>query len=94
MVAQPVVYDIDGNGIPDVIVGRTVWVNEGSGRFTAGRLLGTSDVEKVAVGDINRDGLPDMFVVNFGVDWSAPPESMLKTRRAEVWLNTSQLRRS
>jgi hypothetical protein len=48
---------------------------------------------EVAVGDVNKDGLPDLFVVNLGIDRTAPPEKMMKSRFAEVWLNTSQKKR-
>jgi hypothetical protein len=98
-VEKVVVADFNGDGNLDVFLAcigpDQVWLNNGRGEFTdAGLRLGTEWSWEVAVGDINRDGLPDLFVVNFGVDWTAPPESMLRTRLAEVWLNTSQTRRS
>lgn len=45
------------------------------------------------MGDVNNDGLPDLFVVNLGIDRTAPPENMMKGRFAEVWLNTSRKKR-
>jgi hypothetical protein len=88
--SRPFVHDIDGNGKPDVITGRTVWINDGRGTFTDSALrLGTEWSWELAVGDINRDGRPDVFVVNPGVDRSAPPESMMKGRFADIWLNTT-----
>jgi hypothetical protein len=98
-VEKVAVADFNGDGNLDVFLAcigpDQVWLNNGRGEFTdAGLRLGTDWSWEVAVGDINRDDLPDLFVVNLGVDWSAPPESMLRARRAEVWLNTSRTRRS
>ena len=45
------------------------------------------------MGDVNKDGLPDLYVVNLAVDRSATPENMMKGRFAEVWLNTSRKKR-
>jgi hypothetical protein len=92
--SKPIVYDIDGDGSKDVITGRTVWLNDGHGNFSdSGLRLGTDWSWEVAVGDVNRDGLPDLLVVNLGIDQAAPPENMMKGRFAEVWLNTSRKKR-
>jgi hypothetical protein len=45
---------------------------------------------EAAIGGINNDGLPDLFVVDMGVDRNAPPEKMMKGRPAQVWINTSK----
>jgi hypothetical protein len=71
-----------------------VWLNDGQGNFSDSKLrMGADWSWEVAVGDVNKDGLPDLFVVNIGVDRTAPPENMMKGRFAEVWLNTSPKKR-
>jgi len=71
-----------------------VWLNDGRGGFSDSKLrLGTGWSWEVAVGDVNTDGLLDLFVVNLGNDPTAPPEKMMKARFAEVWLNSSRLKR-
>jgi len=64
---QPVVHDIDGNGSPDVIVGRTVWVNDGRGRFAAdtSRFVDADGawIQQCRLGDLNGDGLLDLFTI-------------------------------
>jgi len=65
--AKPVVLDIDGNGNQDVITGRTVWLNDGSGRFSpdASRFLDSDGVLfwQCRLADLNGDGLIDVFVL-------------------------------
>ncbi len=68
---QPLVYDIDGNGTKDVIVGRATWVNDGRGRFTAGpAILVDADGAPVRGGrlaDLDGDGAVDLaMTVMFG----------------------------
>jgi len=53
-----------------------LYLNDGKGRFTAGRTLGTNAAEKVAVVDLNGDGRLDIFLACIGPD--------------EVWLNDGQ----
>jgi len=53
-----------------------LYLNDGKGRFTAGRTLGTNSVEKVAVADLNGDGSLDIFLACIGPD--------------EVWMNDGQ----
>jgi hypothetical protein len=53
-----------------------LYLNDGKGRFTAGRTIGTCPVEKVAVVDLNGDGFPDVFLACIGPN--------------EVWLNDGQ----
>jgi len=64
---QPLVYDIDGNKTADIIVGRTTWVNDGRGRFTAGpAILVDADGAAVRGGrlaDLSGDGVVDLLVV-------------------------------
>jgi hypothetical protein len=97
-VEKVAVADLDGDGSLDIFLAcigpDEVWLNDGRGNFGDSQLrLGTEWSWEVAVGDINNDGLPDLFVVNLGIDRTAPPESMMKGRCAEVWLNTSRRKR-
>jgi hypothetical protein len=90
--------DLDGDGSLDIFLAcigpDEVWLNDGRGHFgDSGLRLGTDWSWEVAVGDINDDGLPDLFVVNLGVDRAAPPEKMMQSRVAEVWLNASRRKR-
>jgi VCBS repeat-containing protein len=63
--------DIDGDGDLDIFVantvssGNTVWINNGSGSFTAsGQSLGSNNSEKVALSDLDGDGDIDAFIAN------------------------------
>jgi hypothetical protein len=64
---KPVVYDIDGDGSKDVITGRTVWLNDGHGRFSpdAARFIDTDDARfwQCRLADLNGDGLNDVFAI-------------------------------
>jgi len=88
------VVDLNGDGSLDIFLAcigpDEVWVNDGQGNFSDSKLrLGKEWSWDVAVGDVNKDGLPDLFVVNLGVDRTAPPEKMMQSCFAEVWLNTT-----
>jgi len=65
--AQPVVHDIDGNGSQGVIVGRTVWINDGRGRFVAdtARFVDADGgrIRQCSLGDLNGDGWPDLIAI-------------------------------
>jgi len=80
---QPVSWDIDGNGWPDIFVANdsvanVCWMNNGDGTFEdkAPQMsldMSMSDYNPqasmgVAVGDINRDGLQDLLVTEFSHD--------------------------
>jgi uncharacterized repeat protein (TIGR03803 family) len=63
----------------------TVWLNDGQGRFAdSGLRLGNANSVAAAVGDLNGDGSPDVFVANV---------KNVVTRQGdgfnEVWLNTT-----
>lgn len=71
------VADFDRDGDLDVVVGNaqgnpnTVWQNDGSGSgnflgTSAMNFLGSRNTEAIAVGDINRDGYPDIVTGNCG----------------------------
>jgi hypothetical protein len=74
--------DFDRDGDPDFVLVTQqapfarLYLNDGKGRFTAGRTLGTNAAEKVAVVDLNGDGRLDIFLACIGPD--------------EVWLNDGQ----
>lgn len=66
--------DLNGDGAPDLYVCNDfhspdrVWINDGQGRFRALRGLALRDMPKFSmgmdVGDINRDGYDDLFVLD------------------------------
>ena len=71
--------DIDRDGDLDVVLvtqgapPARLYLNDGKGHFSAGRTLGTSPVEKVALADFNGDGSLDVFLACLEAD--------------EVWTN-------
>ena len=76
--------DIDNDNDPDIVVaafysgnGTEVWKNNGSGDFTVSQnnIATSIGVEELAIGDVNGDGYPDIFV----------PSS--QGSHSEVWLN-------
>lgn len=82
--AKPIVFDVDGDRDQDVLTGRTVWMNDGRGRFTP-------DTERVIdadgagfwqsrLADLNNDGRTDLLaIVREGQE-----------TRGRVYLNDSQ----
>jgi hypothetical protein len=73
--------DVDGDGIPDLVTANsgsaandvTVRLGNGDGTFAAGTNFAAGGVApiSVAIGDLNRDGNPDLVVANSGQ--VAPP---------------------
>ncbi|HSU53466.1 MAG TPA: FG-GAP-like repeat-containing protein, partial [Candidatus Dormibacteraeota bacterium] len=68
---QMLLVDIDHDGHPDIVsteLGNTVWRNDGHGHFIpTGQVLscpgGLNRASGIAVGDVDGDGLPDVFLV-------------------------------
>lgn len=68
--------DLNGNGHIDAVVvqgsfgsaqGNVIWLNDGNGLFTeSAQFIGSGDSRGVAVGDLNGDGRPDIFIINAG----------------------------
>jgi hypothetical protein len=86
MSARIVAADFNGDGNLDVAVtylgtttGVAVLSGKGNGTFHAPVVLGGTDPNWIAVGDLNRDGRPDIVVngvtiyINNGKGWFAPP---------------------
>ncbi len=87
--------DFDGDGDLDVFLAcigpDEVWLNDGRGSFSdSGLRLGTGWSWQLAVGDLNGDRLPDVFVVGFTNDRTLPRDQSLVAHPADVWLNTSR----
>ena len=65
--AKPIVFDINGDRSNDVVVGRTVWLNDGHGRFTADRSRFLDSDEAMLwqcrLADLDNDGLIDVFAI-------------------------------
>jgi hypothetical protein len=64
---KPVVLDIDADGSNDVIIGRTVWLNDGHGHFSrdADRFADADNARfwQCRLADLNGDGLIDVFAI-------------------------------
>jgi hypothetical protein len=61
--------DLDGDGDLDAYVANggddRIWVNDGSGTFTAGQSIGVEFSRAVALGDLDGDGDLDVFIVRW-----------------------------
>jgi len=72
------VADINGDGIPDIVATvlgvannpgcLAIFFGDGKGKFSKAQEIssGGTAPSSVAVGDVNRDGIPDLVVANFG----------------------------
>jgi hypothetical protein len=71
---KPVISDINRDGKLDVITGKTVWLNDGHGGFTAHpELIGipeNAELSTVELSDLDGDGNPDILAAyNDSGDW-------------------------
>ena len=66
---SPMVADITGDGIPDLIQSGTVFIHDGlgGGRFAAARRADPASAGTVTIADLNGDGAPDL-VLAAGLD--------------------------
>jgi hypothetical protein len=59
---SPIADDIDQDGHLDIVIGKRIWLNDGSGQFTA-KTLTSQDLDSVKLADLNGDGSLDVFAV-------------------------------
>lgn len=91
---SPVFADIDRDGRQDIYIaadfnrGQLLW-NNGDGTFTDGTKAARVDSDEngmgVAIGDIDSDGLPDIFVSSIYQDGSACGDEVLDHEFCSLW---------
>ena len=63
----PAVADIDQDGRKEVVTGRTVWMHDSAGQFTANteriQLSSEGKLGSGQLADLNKDGYPDLFAI-------------------------------
>ncbi|WP_234571522.1 FG-GAP-like repeat-containing protein [Rhodohalobacter sp. 614A] len=67
--------DINGDGNPDLLITslsdeNCLYINDGNGRFTLKKDSGlgkSRGAHTMAIADINRDGLPDLYIANYKI---------------------------
>jgi hypothetical protein len=55
-------YDLDGNGLLDIVAGPWILRNDGNGGFKPYRIVENLAVARLAVMDVNGDGKPDLVM--------------------------------
>ena len=82
---KPIVYDVDGNGTQDVIVGRAAWINDGQGRLGGGTspLVDADNamVWQCRLADLNGDGVTDLFAIVTGPNMESWARVYLNNRK-------------
>ena len=63
--SKPAVGYVNGDGKPDVITGKTVWLNDGKGRFEAHpeSIPGTGELDVIRLADLNGDANLDLLAI-------------------------------
>lgn len=63
---RPAAADLDGDGDVDVVVGGTMWLNDGRAHFTAHELVPGEKppISAVALGDLDGDGDADLLALH------------------------------
>jgi hypothetical protein len=62
--------DFSGTGRLDIILGEHLLENDGAGGFHPRRIARGLDISRVAISDMNADGLPDIVFCEEKVDWA------------------------
>lgn len=63
--------DFSGTGRLDILLGEYLLENDGAGGFFPRRIAQGLDISRVAITDMNGDGLPDIVFCEETVDWAA-----------------------
>lgn len=64
---KPATGDLNGDGFPDIVHGKTIWLNDGAGYFTATTNLiessASDDLDQPKLIDLNNDGALDLISI-------------------------------
>ncbi len=62
--------DFSGTGRLDILLGEHILENDGAGGFHPRRIARGLDISRVAISDVNSDGLPDIVFCEEKVEWA------------------------
>lgn len=83
---NPIVYDVDGDGLLDIVTPQRVHAADGSVKVDSG-IVGTH----AAVGDLDLDGIPEIVTVDFNTHlvsvWNVPAPGTFQIIRQGLDLN-------